>query len=172
VVNSRNKGSAYERDVKNRLMDSLGLEFRRVLDQWAEAGLPDLVCDDREFPFIIECKRYKQGSTFANPAHWDQVCHAATKYTERRRVLRPHEAAKLPALVYKYDRLPERWRVPIQALAMLSAFNPAQDIAEQYDWKYACEMSFDDFCMVCRELLAVSQCEVGALPSVESVEGS
>lgn len=160
MVNSRNKGSAYERDVKNRLMDSLGLEFSRVFSQWAEAGLPDLVCDDDAFPFVVECKRYKSGSTFASPYHWDQVCAAATK------------AGKIPALVYKYDRLPERWRVPIQALAMLSAFNPAQDIAEQYDWKYACEMSFDDFCMVCRELLAVSQCEVGALPSVESVKGS
>ena len=151
MVNSRNKGSAYERDVKNRLMGSLGLEFRRVLDQWAEAGLPDLVCDDREFPFIIECKRYKQGSTFANPAHWDQVCNAATKYTERRRVLRPYEAAKLPALVYKYDRLPERWRVPMQALAMLATFE--RQPGDGYDWKYAVEMTFDDFCMVARELM-------------------
>lgn len=153
MVNSRNKGASYERDVKNRLFDALGMDFRRVLDQWAEAGLPDLVCEDDAFPFVVECKRYKSGSTFANPKHWEQVCHAATKYTERRRVLRPHEAAKLPALVYKYDRLPERWRIPIGALAMLSNYNPAGDRAETYSWAYACEMSFDDFCMVARELM-------------------
>jgi len=141
MVNSRTKGSAYERDVKNRLIDSLGLEFSRVFSQWAEAGLPDLVCEDDAFPFVIECKRYRQGSTFASNSHWDQACRAATK------------AGKIPALVYKFDRLPERWRVPINALAMLSAHNPALDIAEQYDWRYACEMTFDDFCMVARELM-------------------
>lgn len=141
MVNARNKGSAYERDVRNRLVDSLGLEFSRVFSQWAEAGLPDLVCEDDAFPFVIECKRYKAGSTFASPAHWDQACRAATK------------AGKIPALVYKFDRLPERWRVPINALAQLSAYNPAQDTAEQYDWRYACEMTFDDFCMVARELM-------------------
>lgn len=141
MVNARNKGSAYERDVKNRLIDSLGLEFSRVFSQWAEAGLPDLVCEDDAFPFVIECKRYKAGSTFASPSHWDQACRAATK------------AGKIPALVYKFDRLPERWRVPINALAQLAAYNPAQDTAEQYDWRYACEMTFDDFCMVARELM-------------------
>lgn len=139
MVNSRNKGASYERDVKNRLFDALGLEFRRVLDQWAEAGLPDLVCDDDAFPFVVECKRYKTGSTFASPHHWDQVCAAATK------------AGKIPALVYKYDRLPERWRVPIEALTMLATFE--RQPGDGYDWKYAVEMTFDDFCMVARELM-------------------
>ena len=139
MVNSRNKGASYERDVKNRLFDALGLEFRRVLDQWAEAGLPDLVCEDDAFPFVVECKRYRQGSTFASPAHWDQICVAGAK------------AGKIPALVYKFDRLPERWRVPIEALAMLATFE--RQLGDGYDWKYAVEMTFDDFCMVARELM-------------------
>jgi len=139
MVNSRTKGSAYERDVRKRLHLELGLEFRRVLDQWAEAGLPDLTCEDDAFPFVVECKRYKQGSTFASPSHWDQVCTAATK------------AGKIPALVYKFDRLPERWRVPIEALAMLATFE--RQMGDGYDWKYAVEMTFDDFCMVARELM-------------------
>ena len=139
MVNSRNKGASFERDVKNRLHAELGLEFRRVLDQWAEAGLPDLTCEDDAFPFVIECKRYRQGSTFASPAHWDQVCVAAEK------------AGKIPALVYKFDRLPERWRVPIEALAMLATFE--RQMGDGYDWKYAVEMTFDDFCMVARELM-------------------
>jgi len=148
VVNSRNKGAQFERDVKNRLFDELGLEFKRVLDQWAEAGLPDLVCEDDAFPFVIECKRYRQGSTFANPAHWDQVCAAAKK------------AGKLPALVYKYDRLPERWRVPIEAMAMLATYERAP--SDGYDWNYAVEMKFEEFCMICRELLSNGQCEASA----------
>jgi len=139
MVNSRTKGSAYERDVRKRLHLELGLEFRRVLDQWAEAGLPDLTCEDDAFPFVIECKRYRQGSTFASPSHWDQICVAATK------------AGKIPALVYKFDRLPERWRVPIEALAMLATFE--RQPGDGYDWKYAVEMTFDDFCMVARELM-------------------
>lgn len=139
MVNSRNKGASFERDVKNRLHAELGLEFRRVLDQWAEAGLPDLTCEDDAFPFVIECKRYRQGSTFASPAHWDQVCVAAEK------------AGKIPALVYKFDRLPERWRVPIEALAMLATFE--RQVGDGYDWKYAVEMTFNDFCMVARELM-------------------
>lgn len=139
MVNSRNKGASFERDVKNRLHAELGLEFRRVLDQWAEAGLPDLTCEDDAFPFVIECKRYRQGSTFASPSHWDQICVAAEK------------AGKIPALVYKFDRLPERWRVPIEALAMLATFE--RQMGDGYDWKYAVEMTFDDFCMVARELM-------------------
>jgi Holliday junction resolvase len=139
MVNSRTKGSQYERDVRKRLHLELGLEFRRVLDQWAEAGLPDLTCEDDAFPFVVECKRYKAGSTFASPSHWDQVCVAATK------------AGKIPALVYKFDRLPERWRVPIEALAMLATFE--RQMGDGYDWKYAVEMTFDDFCMVARELM-------------------
>lgn len=139
MVNSRNKGASFERDVKNRLHAELGLEFRRVLDQWAEAGLPDLTCEDDAFPFVIECKRYRQGSTFASPSHWDQICVAAEK------------AGKIPALVYKFDRLPERWRVPIEALAMLATFE--RQMGDGYDWKYAVEMTFNDFCMVARELM-------------------
>lgn len=139
MVNPRTKGSAYERDVRKRLHLELGLEFRRVLDQWAEAGLPDLTCEDDAFPFVVECKRYKQGSTFASPSHWDQICVAAEK------------AGKIPALVYKFDRLPERWRVPIEALAMLATFE--RQMGDGYDWKYAVEMTFNDFCMVARELM-------------------
>jgi len=141
MVNSRGKGLGYERDVKNRLFDALGLEFRRVLDQWAESGLPDLVCEDDAFPFVIECKRYQKTSSFADPRWWDQVCVAAEK------------AGKLPALVYKGDRLQERWRIPVEAIAGLKGYDAAGDKAETYSWKYAVEMSFDDFCMICREMM-------------------
>lgn len=139
MVNSRSKGSAYERDVRKRLELELGLKFERVLAQWREAELPDLVCEDDAFPFVIECKRYRTGSTFASPSHWDQCVAAAKK------------AGKLPALVYKFDRLPERWRVPIEAMAMLATFERQE--GDGYDWGYCVEMEFREFCMVARELL-------------------
>jgi len=142
MVNSRTKGKTYENDVRKRLDLALGMKFKRVLDQWAEAGFADVICEDDAFPFVIECKRYRTTSAFANPKWWEQVCVSATK------------AGKLPALVYKADRLEERWRVPVACLVGLSGFQPALDIAEQYDWRYACEMTFDEFCMIAREMMS------------------
>jgi len=139
MVNSRNKGSGYERDVRTRLELELGLKFERVLDQWREPELPDLVCEDDAFPFVIECKRYKKGSTFAKPSHWDQVVAAANK------------AEKIPALVYKFDRLPERWRIPLDTITMIESGK-----AGEYDWNYCVEMEFREFCLVCRELIAAT----------------
>lgn len=142
MVNARAKGSSYERDVRIRLRDSLGLEFSRVYGQWAEAGLPDLVCDDPSFPFVIECKRYKSvPSSFADPRWWDQCCVAAKK------------AGKLPALCYRGDRMQERWRIPVESIAGLKCYDAAGDKAEAYNWTYAVEMSFRDFCMIARELM-------------------
>ena len=141
MTNSRNKGAAYERDVRTRLEAELGLRFERVLAQTREVGLPDLVCEDVSFPFVIECKRYKTTSAFADPKWWTQACEAAEK------------AGKYPALVYKGDRLEERWRIPIQCLVNLSGYQEAMDVGEKYDWRFATELSFDDFCMVVRELL-------------------
>ena len=88
MTNSRLKGHSYERDCKNRLHAELGLEFERVLEQTRVAGLPDLVCLDKSFPFVIECKRYKTTSAFADPKWWTQAMVAA------------ENAGKLPALVY------------------------------------------------------------------------
>ena len=144
MTNSRSKGASYERDCRTRLEAELGLRFERVLAQTREVGLPDLVCKDEAFPFVIECKRYKTISSFADPRWWTQACEAAEK------------AGKYPALVYKGDRLEERWRIPIQCLVNLSSYKPAMDVAEQYDWRYATELSFNHFCMVVRELLCSS----------------
>lgn len=144
MVNGRAKGSAYERTVAKNLEAQLGIKFTRILEQTREADLGDLKPDDDAFPFIVECKRYKSGSSHATPSHWDQACRAALK------------ADKLPALVYKYDRLPERWRVPVEALARLRSYKPQQN-EDEYSWKHAVELSFEDFCMIVRELM----CEEG-----------
>jgi len=139
MVNGRAKGASYERQVAKNLELALNIRFSRILEQTREADLGDLQPDDDDFPFLIECKRRKQGHSIS-PDWWDQSCRAALK------------AGKLPALCWKYDRLPERWRVPIEALARLRGFVPAQN-EDEYDWEHTAELSFDDFCMVVRELM-------------------
>jgi len=43
--------------------------------------------------------------------------------------------------------------VPLQAVADLGQFGVQQG-EDKYDWRYAVEMDWDTFMMVCRELLA------------------
>lgn len=138
----RDKGSAFERQIAAELFAETGIKFQRVLNQVREAGLADLEpVDCPEFPFVLELKRYGSG-TYSRPQWWDQVCVAARK------------ANKYPALIWKYDRLPVRCRVPIQALQGLSMYVPAADRNEQYDWRYAADLDWETFVMVIREILA------------------
>ena len=63
----------------------------RELETWRRDlrhEIGDLICDDPDFPFCIEVKRYKSGCA-AQPAWWDQACAAA------------RACQKLPLLVYK-----------------------------------------------------------------------
>lgn len=139
----RIKGRQFEYQIASDLFDSLGIKFQRVIDQTREAELADLEpvdCDN--FPFVLELKRYGVG-TYSKPAWWDQVCAAAIKAGD-----------KYPCLIYRYDRLPVRCRVPIQSLVGLSMHNPAADKNEQYDWRYAADLDWDTFMMVCREIMA------------------
>lgn len=138
----RIKGRQFEYLVAKDLEADLGIKFQRVIEQTREAELSDLEpVDCPNFPFVLELKRYGTG-TYSRPAWWDQVCAAASK------------AGKYPALIYRYDRLPVRCRVPIQALVGLSMYEPAADKNEQYDWRYAADLEWDTFMMVCREIMA------------------
>ena len=140
-LKSRNKGKGYEYEIARELYDQLGITFVRELDQTREKHLGDLVTNDCDFPFVLECKRRKSG---VDSAWWDQVC-AAAEYAG---------GDKMPALFYRLDRQKTRVRVPVQALTYLTFFVMAGDIAEKHDWKYACEMDIDTFCYVTREILA------------------
>jgi len=136
---SRNKGRGYEYEIAAELFQQLGINFVRELQQTRQAHLGDLVTTDCDFPFVIECKRYKSG---VSPAWWDQVCTAAAI------------ADKLPVLFYRLDHQKTRVRMPVQALTYLADYEPAGDIAEKHDWKMACEMDMDTACYVIREVLA------------------
>jgi hypothetical protein len=146
MVNSRNKGKSGEYEVIAILTENLSggadkLEFKRDIEQYRQGDLGDVLCSDPAFPFVVEVKRYRQGVN-AQPAWWDQVCTAA------------EACHKLPLLVYRYDRMPWRWRFPVAAIVGMADYVPAGDISEQYDWRYAMECDTDTAMMIIREHLA------------------
>ena len=155
MVNSRAKGSSFERAVATCLLEELGLVFKRDLEQYRQGDRGDLLCVDMDFPAVIECKAYAKGAS-VKPAWWDQVCKAARHETEKRRVLRPNDPGKWPMLVYKYDRMPWRWRLPAQALIDLGHPHGNVGMREDVtlDWGYAVEMDTDTCMTIIREVLA------------------
>jgi len=141
----RAKGAAFEREICKLIDLATGRKLRRRLSQYQEKNLSDLEpADNKPFPFLIECKRYAKIS----PSNdwWDQIVTAAKSAANTNDAL--------PCLIYKLDRQQTQVRIPIQALVMLGDASAAQDIAEAYDWRYTATLSWPDFIMVCRDLMA------------------
>jgi len=128
MVNGRNKGASFEREVANMLRDELGIGFKRNLEQYRTAGHADLIPDDPAFPFTLELKRYKDGPIGGAPAWWDQASGAADL------------DGKMPCLIYKYDRKPMRCVIPVAALT-------------DCDHDYTVEVDFETFCYIAREAM-------------------
>ena len=128
MVNGRNKGASFEREVANMLRDELGIGFKRNLEQYRAAGHADLIPDDPAFPFTLELKRYKDGPIGGAPAWWDQASGAADL------------DGKMPCLIYKYDRKPMRCVIPLAALT-------------DCDHDYTVEVDFETFCFIAREAM-------------------
>jgi Holliday junction resolvase len=103
MTNSRNKGSSFERDIARELELLTGVSFKRDLEQVRAAEHGDLIASDPAFPFLIECKRYAKGNACL-PAWKAQAVTAAKAQ------------GLIPAVVFKFDRLPIRVAVPMQAL--------------------------------------------------------
>lgn len=91
VVNGRNKGTAFERQIANEIKAATGVECKRLIEQYRKGGLPG----DLEGPavegYAIECKRYRK----IQPA-------LLTKWRAQAlaQAMGPHE----PVLIYKADR--------------------------------------------------------------------
>lgn len=145
MTNPRIKGRSGEYEIQGILYDHLGLTFKRDIEQFRQADRGDLICDECDFPFIIEVKRYGKTRGRPDPKWWDQVCAAADA------------AGKYPLLCYRYDRNPWRWRVPVSvvmAAGLPHGMYSAREDAD-FDWGYACE--FDDvttMMMIIREVMA------------------
>lgn len=74
MVNGKNKGSTFERDIAKVFEEKLGIQFRRTPQSGAYVGgqnkgsflredvteilAGDLIAGDEDFPFCVECKNY------------------------------------------------------------------------------------------------------------------
>jgi uncharacterized membrane protein YqaE (UPF0057 family) len=110
-INSRNKGSTFERTVAAELLALTGVTFKRNLEQARTVDHSDLTPDDAAWPFAIECKAYAIG-TGCKPAWQDQATRAAALI------------GKIPCVIFKYNRQPIRVAMPLAAVC------EAQDMAK------------------------------------------
>ena len=129
MVNSRNKGAAFEREVAKLLHAELGITFKRDLDQYRSRDLGDLIPDDPAFPYVLECKRHDKPG-FQYP-WYDQAIDAA------------RAAGKRPCIVWQPPRQPIRFRVLIGSNICLAW---SADIYADY--------SLRGFCYMVREEMA------------------
>ena len=97
VVNGRNKGASFEREVANYLKMHLSLQdVKRDIEQYRTADRGDLLGVDG---WTIECKRYKRPESsngFFRREWWEQVVKAAER------------AKNKPVLIFKFDHQPIR----------------------------------------------------------------
>ena len=136
MTNSRNKGSAFERAIAKELHDLTGISFKREIDQYRAADLGDLVPSDPAWPFVVECKAYKEGNG-CKDAWKEQATKAATS------------ANRLPCVVYKYNRKPVRVAVTFEALAC--AFGAPNCLTRPDEWA---EITLDGLAYLAREIMA------------------
>jgi hypothetical protein len=105
MTNSRNKGASFERQIALELELLTGVRFKRDLEQVRAAEHGDLIAEDPDWPFLIECKRYAKGNGCAW-AWQEQAVKAAAAQ------------GLFPVVVFKFDRLPIRVSVPLCALGV------------------------------------------------------
>ena len=130
MTNSRNKGLRFELSIASLIDMDLGIKLHRNLEQSRTADHGDLISSDPSWPFCIECKRFASGY-LPKKEWWQQVCTAS------------EAVRKIPILVYKFDRLPIRVRVPIGFV----------QLEKTYDKRYVADLDFPTFCYLAREIL-------------------
>lgn len=133
MAESRRKGAAGEREVASLLFAELGMKFSRDLRQYQRSDLGDLVCEDEDFPFVIEVKRYAAGWT-CKPAWEVQAFRSA------------QEAQKHPCVIYRYDGQKWRARVWIDAIS--------EAIGSPVVAGFSADLDIHGFCWIARELMA------------------
>lgn len=113
-INSRSKGSRFERSIAKWLTDWTGYEFGRVPGsgslRWKKTDniTGDITCTDpkhaRRFPFTVECKSYQEIKfehillglkTCKIASFWEQALGDAKR------------ANKVPILIMKYNSMPK-----------------------------------------------------------------
>ena len=82
-----------------------------------------------DFPFVIECKRYKSGDGM-RPDWWGQASRAANR------------AGKLPCVVYKFNHRDVRVVVPLHAV-----------MCEEENNGFVAVLDLEGFCYLVREMM-------------------
>jgi Holliday junction resolvase len=133
VTNSRQKGAGGEREVAKELFLELGMTFKRDLRQYQQTDLGDLVCDNEDFPFVIEVKRYAKG--WACKPAWETQAFRAAK-----------AAQKHPCVIYRYDG--QQWRCRVYMDAVAEAIGATSVCTVHLD------TNIQGFAWICREIMA------------------
>ena len=132
MVNSRNKGAAFERVIVNKInkvLEQKGIDDRvkRNLDQYQTKGMADIYWNK----FAIECKRYRNiNQNIYKNEWWDQAVNSAGEDL-------------IPILIYKFDRK------NIMCVAPLWLFNDFH--GPNWQCTYMCPLS--DICERLDEIL-------------------
>lgn len=125
MVNSRNKGAAFERLIVNKInkfLEGKGVDntVKRNLDQYQTKGMADIYWNK----FAIECKRYRNmNKNVYKNEWWDQVVNSAG-------------TDLVPILIYKFDRK------PIMCVLPIWLFNDVDE--PNWECTYMCPLS--DLC--------------------------
>ena len=127
TINSRNKGSTFERAIARELELLLGIRFERNLEQVRAVDHSDLTPSDPAFPFSLELKRYASGT--GCKAEWKAQSQRAAAKT-----------GKIACVIYKFDRQDVWVAVPMAAFG--------HDCAE---WA---ETTMDGLAYLAREIMA------------------
>lgn len=103
MVNSRNKGAAFERDIVKALKlfcsnYDAQIHISRNFEQQFKEGQADI----NFLNYAIECKRYGEGKGL-QASWWNQVCNAAGE-------------DRIPVLVFKYNRADIQVALPLWAI--------------------------------------------------------
>ena len=102
MINSKAKGSAFERKIVNLLKEfvknnNANVHISRNFEQNFKQGQ----CDINFLNYAIECKFYKEGDMYKKE-WWKQVCDSAEE--------------RIPVLVFKFNRRPIRVVLPFWAI--------------------------------------------------------
>lgn len=144
MVNSRNKGAAFERDIVKMLKAELGdvvdaESLKRNLTQYQRKDCTDIICGEL---FAVECKRYADGNWYQQ-AWLDQAYHSAALLN------------MIPVLVWKFDRQPMRWTMPLYAVGREFALdNNEHDFPRDGNAIKPITMDTETAMMIMREWLA------------------
>ena len=134
TINSRNKGAGFERELARELLLLTGITFARDLEQYRQTDRGDLLADDPAWPFVVEAKRYADGTGCKR--EWQAQAEAAA-----------NAAGKFPCVIYKFDRREIRVSLPLNAIG--AGFNAHPETPDIW-----ADISLEGFAWLASEIMA------------------